>query len=95
MKTINLEKIIFYINIIALVYFAALAILSYYPIEITFFNVIAQIISLPLLMFLIFSLGYSSFEIIKKEKKKNTISIFILSLTSISSLIVLTIIQLK
>lgn len=95
MKNFKFEKSILYLNIFAIIYFAVLGILSYYPIEITLFNVIAQILTIPLLLFLIFSLGYSFYKIIKNQKNRNVLTILILSLLSIIFLIILTIIQMK
>ena len=90
-----IEKVILYINIFALIYFSFLAYLSYYPIELTLFNVIAQLITIPLLLFLVFSFGYCLYRLIKKEARKNLILSFILSITSISFLVILTIIQMS
>jgi len=95
MNKYNLEKGILYFNIFALIYFAFLALLSYYPVEMTLFNVIAQIITIPLLLFLIFTFGYCIYRFIKKEKRKAIILSFVLSFTSISFLVILTIIQMN
>ena len=95
MKTMKFEQIILRINIFSLIYFTVLIAISYYPIEITLFNVIAQIITIPLLLFLIFSLGYSFFKIIKKQKNRDVFLILILSLLSIIFLTILTIIQMR
>ena len=90
-----IEKVVLYINIFALLYFSFLAYISFYPIELTLFNVIAQLITIPLLLFLVFSFGYCSYRLIKKEARKNLILSFILSITSISFLVILTIMQMS
>lgn len=95
MKQFKLEKTILYINFIAVIYFVVLALISYYSIEGTLFNVIAQIITIPLLLFLFFSLAYSTNKIITNKREKSILSIFILSSLSIIFLIILTIIQMR
>ena len=95
MNKYYVEKGLLYINVFALIFFSFLAYLSYYPIEVTLFNVIAQLITIPLLLFLVFSIGYCSHRLIKKGTRKNLIMSFILSMTSISFLVILTIIQMS
>ena len=95
MKTIKIETVILYTTFAAAAYFILLGILSYYPIEITLFGVIRELITIPLLLFLIFSFGYSIYIIIKKPRNKTIISIFILSLISIAFLVIITTIQMR
>lgn len=89
------EKAMVSVNIIALVYFIILAILSYHPYESTLFNAIAQIVTIPLLLVLIFSLGYSVFRIISKQMNREVVSLLVLSSLSVLFLVVLTIIQMN
>ena len=95
MKTIQRETTILYITLAAVAYFILLAILSYYPIETTSIGVIGEMITIPLLLFVIFSFGYSLYNIIKKPRNKTIISIFILSLISIAFLVIITTIQMR
>ncbi len=89
----TLEKGILSMNIFSLIYFLVLAVISYYPIQITLFEVVAQIITIPLILFLLFSIGYCTIRFLKKERRANLISSFMLSLISILFLVILTIIQ--
>lgn len=95
MKTIKIETTILYITLAAVAYFILLAILSYYPIENTSIGVIGEMITIPLLLFLIFSFGYSIYKFIKKKSDKTIISIFILSSLTILFLLILTTLQMR
>lgn len=90
MKNLNLSKILLGLNIFAILYFITLAVISYFSYENTIFNAIAELITLPLIFFLVFSLGYSIYELVKKHWSKMILVNGILSLSSIVFLIILT-----
>lgn len=95
MNTLKLDSTILYINLAATAYFILLAILSYYPVEIPLLGVIRELITIPLLLFLPFSFGYSIYKFIKKEGNKTIFSISILSLLTIIFLVIIITIQMR
>ena len=87
-------KIIFYAGIFSLIYFIILIVLSYYQVEIQLVNIIGEMITIPLLLFLLFSLVYSIINVVKGVRSKLIFSILSLSTITIILLIVVTIVQL-
>ncbi|TVZ55403.1 hypothetical protein OD91_0650 [Lutibacter sp. Hel_I_33_5] len=95
MKQIKLEKTILLINVIATLYFIALILISFYPIENNSFNVIAHTITIPSLLFMAFSLGYSTYRLLKNKINKKIILIFFFSLQAITVIISVILIQMS
>ncbi len=91
----NKENIILSLNLASLVYFIILVILSYYPIEMILFNSIAELITIPLLIFLAFSTVYAIQKIRRKEHIKIYYIVLIVSFTTIAFLSTVTIIQMR
>jgi len=82
------------INGVSFLFIGLLIFLSYNPVEVQVFNAIAQIITLPLLGFTIFSLIYSIYLIgSKQNSSKQTKFLFFLSLITLVMVIVITLIQ--
>jgi|GEM_PF-2326274 heme O synthase-like polyprenyltransferase len=95
MNVNKLEKIILLSNSVSLIYFAILAVLSYYPIDSEALQVVGEILTIPLFFVILLSFFYALLKLIRKEKTRNVLPIFIVSVISLVFLVTLTIIQLN
>ncbi|MFA7449181.1 MAG: hypothetical protein WCY77_12175 [Weeksellaceae bacterium] len=95
MNVNKLERIILLLNIVSLIYFAILALLTYYPIDSNALQVVGEILTIPLFFVILLSFFYALLKLIRKEKTRNVLPIFIVSAISIIFLVILTVIQLN
>lgn len=95
MNVNKLEKIILLSNSASLIYFAIFAVLSYYPIDSEALQVVGEILTIPLFFVILLSFFYALLKLIRKEKTRNVLPIFIVSVISLVFLVTLTIIQLN
>lgn len=95
MTQIRTSQVILYLSIVAAIYFTFLGIISYYPVELSKFSIIVELLMGPLAISLLFGLGFSLYKVFKKESSKNVLTILILNSFAIVSLIVLTVIQMR
>lgn len=95
MNVNKLEKIILLSNSASLIYFAILAVLSYYSIDSEALQVVGEILTIPLFFVILLSFFYALLKLIRKEKTRNVLPIFIVSVISLVFLVTLTIIQLN
>lgn len=87
----KLLKVICYLSVFLFLYFIVLVGLTYFPVEITLFNVVAELLTIPAILSLVFCFAFCSYQLFKKNYIKLILIPFLLNLTTIILLVVETV----
>lgn len=94
MRTVKLYKLLLYLGLISLVYFSYLVYISYFPPNSTdMIQFIGELLTIPMLIFLLFSFFYSIAQVFKKVALKQYLLVFIVNTITLLLLLVITLIQ--
>lgn len=91
MKSPQLNKIVFIINLFALFYFCFLVLASVMTWDAQALQILAELITIPLIAIVFLSLGYGVYQLLNKTKMKWTIPMLILCLLSITVTVIATV----
>ncbi len=82
MKNGKIPKWIFYLNILALLFLIVLILRTYYELNIIIFEAFAELLTIPCILFVVFSLFYSVYNFFKSDRSKTVLITLLLSLIS-------------
>ena len=96
MKALTLFKPLLYISLFCLVYFAYLVYVSYFPPQETnAIQFIGELFTLPLLLFVLFSFGYSIINLFRRRESKRYLIILFVNIFILGCLVYVTYLEFK